>query len=160
MSSDAAFNEQLDLVQTLPLVSCTQSFHSSSGHQRWREIPSTADLLLKHPNAIISTRVGDKGSVPQIMQNLSCFTTVDAPHCENNGYFWWDSVSMQLVAADTESYPSQQIPANVPAAPVVAGRGRQVQPQSDCPPTWTSAELPTHQPYNTQSTKPSTEGCF
>lgn len=49
MSSDAAFNEKLDLVQTLPLACCTQSFHSSSGYQRWREIPSTPWPPLKTP---------------------------------------------------------------------------------------------------------------
>lgn len=38
--------------------------------------------------AVISSQIGNKGSVPQPMQNLSRFATLDA-HCENIIYLMW-----------------------------------------------------------------------
>lgn len=58
------------------------------------------------------------------MQNLSLFATVDAPHYENNTFFFFlgDTVFIQLVSVDTSPcHPSQQNATDAPAAPMVAG---------------------------------------
>lgn len=69
---------------------CTQIFHPGSGH-RWGKSPPSLVHVRTHwtpsqtpAKAVISTGIGNEGSVPQIMQNLSCFTALDAPHHENN----------------------------------------------------------------------------